>query len=281
MSVINPKLAEAVAAAGVPVSAELAPEPGVRTLNQVEDELTGVSLALYEEELRTARLRLALESARRRALRRLPHEREGLIFHLERENRQLHAFVRVANEAAQVSARGWEQYSAEVTQLREENARLRAHIAVLEAQRERRRLELVALRNDALGMRGTLAPNGEDSRVPFVLGETLTPAVEWLVNRVAELEAVEPVVFRAAHDSIVMGYYSTDAEARKHCEANVRQEEPAGSILHMSWSADDIGDDAEYELHITPAKTGGLIRGTGYVVTPIEISAAFDAAADE
>ncbi|MGW5928024.1 hypothetical protein ACWF2L_17510 [Streptomyces anulatus] len=69
-----------------------------------------------------------------------------------------------------------------------ENARLRAHVAELKAQRERRRGRLVALQNDALNVRGSLAPNGEDRKVPFELGETLTPAVDWLINRVAELE---------------------------------------------------------------------------------------------
>jgi hypothetical protein len=39
--------------------------PAPRTLDTVEDELTGVSLSLYEEELTSARLRLALESAQR------------------------------------------------------------------------------------------------------------------------------------------------------------------------------------------------------------------------
>lgn len=43
----------------MPMGAEL------RTLDKVEDELTGVSLALYEEELENARLRLALASAQR------------------------------------------------------------------------------------------------------------------------------------------------------------------------------------------------------------------------
>jgi hypothetical protein len=65
---------------------------------------------------------------------------------------------------------------------------LRARVAELEAQQERRRVRLVALQNDALNMRGTLSPNGEQRKVPMPLGETLTPAVEWLVNRVAELE---------------------------------------------------------------------------------------------
>jgi hypothetical protein len=88
-------------------------------------------------------------------------------------------------------------------------------------------------------------------------------------------------VFRASHDSIVMGYYTTADSAREHCEAMVQQEEPAGSIRHMSWSADDIGDHAEYELHITPAATGELIRGTGYLVTPLEIASEYDPDADQ
>lgn len=64
-----------------------------------------------------------------------------------------------------------------------------ARVAELEAQRDRRRARLVALQNDALDMRGSLAPNGEARKVPFELGETLTPAVDWLIGRVAELEA--------------------------------------------------------------------------------------------
>lgn len=48
--------------------------------------------------------------------------------------------------------------------------------------------ELVALRNDALNMRGALSPNGSARRVPMELGRELAPVVEWLLNRVAELE---------------------------------------------------------------------------------------------
>jgi hypothetical protein len=72
--------------------------------------------------------------------------------------------------------------------------RLQAEVAELEAQRERRRVRLVALQNDALNMRGSLSPNGEDRKVPFPLGETLTPAVDWLIARVAELEAERGLV---------------------------------------------------------------------------------------
>ena len=65
-------------------------------------------------------------------------------------------------------------------------------IAELKAQRERRRIRLVALQNDALNMRGTLSPAGCPRRVPMELGETLTPVVEWLLDRVAELETLLP-----------------------------------------------------------------------------------------
>lgn len=56
------ELAEAVAEYGafpVPVG------PAPRTLDVVEDELTGVNLSLYEEELTSERLRWALASAKR------------------------------------------------------------------------------------------------------------------------------------------------------------------------------------------------------------------------
>ncbi|MFE9127004.1 hypothetical protein ACFYOF_16565 [Streptomyces sp. NPDC007148] len=110
----------------------------------------------------------------------------------------------------------------------------------------------------------------------FVFVEDLAPAL--LGELTGDLSLT---VFRASHDSIVMGHYTTREAAQAHCESKVRQEEPEGSIRHLSWSADDIGPEAEYELHITPAETGGLIRGTGYVVTPLEVSSAYDPDGDE
>jgi len=97
-------------------------------------------------------------------------------------------------------------------------------------------------------------------------------------------EAAQPAevtIYRASHDSIVMGLYTTRDAAQTHCEAKVRQEEPEGSIQHLSWWADDTGDQAEYELHITPADPGALIHGTGYVVKPLTVAAAYDPDGDE
>ncbi|MFF7313382.1 hypothetical protein [Streptomyces sp. NPDC008137] len=92
----------------------------------------------------------------------------------------------------------WEQDQAQrhpvARKLLQENTELKE-------QRERRRARLVALQNDALNMRGVLSPNGEDRKVPFPLGETLTPAVEWLVGRVAELEAERHTTNEALSDA--------------------------------------------------------------------------------
>lgn len=58
----------------------------------------------------------------------------------------------------------------------------------LKDRQDRHRAELTALRNDSLAIRGVLAPAGRPRRVPFELGESLLPAVEWLLARVSELE---------------------------------------------------------------------------------------------
>ncbi|WP_225840257.1 hypothetical protein [Streptomyces sp. NK08204] len=72
----------------------------------------------------------------------------------------------------------------------------------LRAQRDRRRARLVALQNDALNIRGALSPNGEARKVPMPLGEMLLPAVEWLISRVAELEAERHSTNEALDDAV-------------------------------------------------------------------------------
>ncbi|KAF0647120.1 hypothetical protein K701_25360 [Streptomyces fradiae ATCC 10745 = DSM 40063] len=50
-------------------------------------------------------------------------------------------------------------------------------------------VELTRRRSEDLALRVELAPMGGPRAVPFELGESLLPAVRWLVARVAELEA--------------------------------------------------------------------------------------------
>ncbi|MFE4697244.1 hypothetical protein ACFRIC_09140 [Streptomyces sp. NPDC056738] len=178
-----------------------------RTLDQVEEELTGANLSLYEEQLETARLRLALASAQR--------------------------------------------------------------------GRRQQRDQVVAL----LGERHST-------------NESLTLAAEALRenrDRLAKLESAHPVMFRAAHDSIVMGYYTSAAEARKHCEAYVRREHAKTTELQLWWREDeDTLDQPEFgeaelieRTKSTIVPGPGMTRPTGYMVTPIEVSSAFDPDADE
>lgn len=194
-------------------------------------------------------------------------------------------------------------------------------VAELETQRERRSDRLVALENDALNMRGVLSPNGEERKVPMPLGETLTPAVEWLVGRVAELEKVAfeargalaalchdledpgsnalgalfllqqatvwapmergetvPTIYRASHDSIVMGLYLTAAEARAHCVAEERRTWSPAAAPVFDWIEDE--EDGVAEL-VTVAEDGETETVTGYVVTALEVASKYDPDADE
>ncbi|WP_328336830.1 hypothetical protein [Streptomyces violaceus] len=90
---------------------------------------------------------------------------------------------------------------------------LQSRVAELEEQCERRRLRLIALQNDALNMRGLISPSGEARKVPFPLGETLAPAVWWLITRVAELEAAERLARAAEADAKA---HAAELEAERH-----------------------------------------------------------------
>lgn len=285
---------------GIIGSADALPMPvGPEPVPVAEPELD----AALGEIAAFLRVRLALESARRgrRELRARVAELEYVApspsctrcYGADAER-----FVAQGGAAAACPVCGpseLEELRAQVTDLEAARDQLvRWHgedaktITTLVARVDRYRAELTALRNDALSMRGSLAPADGDRKVPFELGETLTPAVDWLIARVAELEAAQGTVYRASHDSIVMGLYRTAAEARKHCETEMRREYDETTKVSLWWREDedtaDQPEDGEQELfvHATPA---GMDRGRtwapGYVVTPLEIAAEYDAEADQ
>jgi hypothetical protein len=86
-------------------------------------------------------------------------------------------------------------------------------------------------------------------------------------------EAPQLTVFRASHDSIVMGLYTTAAEARKHCETLIGRDWPN---CNVDWLEDDEDGVAELTVWV-----GGEERTTGYVVTGLEIASEYDEEADE
>jgi len=93
--------------------------------------------------------------------------------------------------------------------------------------------------------------------------------------RVAELEAAPTTVYRASHDSIPMGLYTTAAEARAHCEADERRSWMTGTTLSFDW----IEDDGVAELVVTAGQNEEST--TNYVVEALEAASKYDAEADE
>ena len=85
--------------------------------------------------------------------------------------------------------------------------------------------------------------------------------------------APELTIYRASHDSIVMGLYTTAAEARKHCETLIGREWPH---CNLDWIEDEEDGVAELTVWV-----GGEERTTGYVVTALTVASAYDEEADE
>lgn len=86
-----------------------------------------------------------------------------------------------------------------------------------------------------------------------------------------------PTVYRASHDSIVMGLYTTADAARAHCEAEERRAWAKNSApTDFDWIEDE--EDGVAEL---TAWVGGEECTTGYVVTALEVAASYDEGADE
>lgn len=122
-------------------------------------------------------------------------------------------------------------------------------------------------------------------------GERMAPVLRRLLDaeaRLAELKTAPTTVYRASHDSIVMGHYTTATEARKHCETEMRREYDETTKVSLWWKEDedtvDQPEDGEQELyvHATPAgMSPGRTWNSGYVVTPLEVASEYDEGADE
>ncbi|MFC8658491.1 hypothetical protein ACFUCT_25290 [Streptomyces parvus] len=88
--------------------------------------------------------------------------------------------------------------------------------------------------------------------------------------------AVPATVYRAEHESIHVGHYTTEAEARRHCEHLLGTEHPADRALLFSW--DDLGDEGEDEepSELVVQADSGPEEATGYVVVPVAVDTEFD-----
>ena len=101
------------------------------------------------------------------------------------------------------------------------------------------------------------------------------------LDRVAELEAAPKTVFRASHESIVMGRYDNRQAAMDHVHATLANEEGGDVTARVIWRADDPeADEPVWECWLFDADMADD-QPTGYVVTPLEVASKYDEEADE
>ncbi|MGW3428940.1 hypothetical protein ACWDHW_13430 [Streptomyces melanosporofaciens] len=102
----------------------------------------------------------------------------------------------------------------------------------------------------------------EDGKAAAAGGEITQPA--------------ELTIYRASHDSIVMGLYTTRQAAYEHCEAYEMRDDP---VSPMAWKVDE--DGVAELVRIRVPRSPGAEAATGYVVTPLIVAAEYDEEADE
>jgi hypothetical protein len=88
-------------------------------------------------------------------------------------------------------------------------------------------------------------------------------------------------VYRASHDSIVMGHYTTREAAMDHVHATLANEEGGDVKARAIWRADDPEDDEpEWECWLFDTDMADD-EPTGYVVTPVEVASKYEPEDDE
>ncbi|MFE9921618.1 hypothetical protein ACFYQA_08545 [Streptomyces sp. NPDC005774] len=106
------------------------------------------------------------------------------------------------------------------------------------------------------------------------LATTLVARTEDLMA--PELEAAQGTVYRASHDSIVMGLYTTREAAMHHCEAAITRD-PFFRTCSFFWAENEDGG----VWRLTAESTRDAKRATDYRVTALEVASEYDEEADE
>ncbi|MFD5903617.1 hypothetical protein ACFWHG_19260 [Streptomyces microflavus] len=91
--------------------------------------------------------------------------------------------------------------------------------------------------------------------------------------------AEEPLVmYRAEHETIPLGTYTTEAAARAHAEAAMSSEVGPEHTVTFDWVGDESDLESWWELVVQV--DGGDEQPTGYVVVPITVASAYDPEAE-
>ncbi|MDX2707307.1 hypothetical protein PV350_31295 [Streptomyces sp. PA03-6a] len=108
------------------------------------------------------------------------------------------------------------------------------------------------------------------------LAEHLAGELRKGTSDVTQAAAGELTIYRASHDAIVMGHYTTRDAAQDHCLTSADN-----SDLHnyeFTWHDDE---DGGAELWATFSSRSMPERPTGYVVTPVPVASEYDEEDDE
>ncbi|MEV5678552.1 hypothetical protein [Streptomyces sp. NPDC052179] len=90
--------------------------------------------------------------------------------------------------------------------------------------------------------------------------------------------AAQPlVVYRAEHETIPLGTYTTEGAARAHAESELSREYAADRTVMYDWIGDE--DDPEAPQELVAQVDGADEQCTGYIVVPVPVAARFDPAA--
>lgn len=138
---------------------------------------------------------------------------------------------------------------------------LRARVGELVQQRDALLVESATAAEAQHAHNTAPGPDADPAESAAKLRGLLAPA--------AVPEPVLLVGYRASHEGIAMGLYTTIEAAREHCEAEAQYDPMPNGV--MNWVLDE-GDSVE-ELTV-----GGV--DTGYVVTPLTVAAVYDPEAD-
>lgn len=125
--------------------------------------------------------------------------------------------------------------------------------------------------------------NAERAHVEGLLRErhVTNEALDDAVQALGAKQSAQLTVFRASHESIVMGHYDSRKAAMDHVHATLANEEGGDVTARVIWRADDPeAEEPVWECWLFDSDMADD-SPTRYVVTPLEVASEYDAEADE
>ncbi|MEU9597241.1 hypothetical protein AB0E06_10555 [Streptomyces sp. NPDC048109] len=183
--------------------------------------------------------------------------------------RNLRARITELEADREANDREYEQATARIAALENERHTTNEALSDAAEQLRRQRDRIAVLEKAAVEGRAALAAFCADHEDPG----TAALGALYLLQQATSGTPMQPgetvpKVYRASHDSIVMGLYLTREAAQQHCEASARAS--ISGDVSLDWDEDEL----------TVTRIDGSEYLSGYVVDVLEIAAECDAEAD-